>query len=588
MLILLDNDINLDVVERFLFEGGYGPEEQGKDDVTTLSRWTALDLLVEVPRLLGEKALIMGAHVDRDKGIWKLPGTLYRASIFRSNNLSAISYNSASTKDAITNVLKNKDYDRNGSPIAFVQCSDFHNEISQKIGTPRAYLRLEQINFINILKTFQNPEELISSPAPPQTIEVINSLSFDENNVIILDLSTEGKTKVFESTCAFSNSGSGTILIGLNSKKQPIGINIEEQQLSDFIAELRAAIIPTPDLMIEDYSFGKTKVLSIRVNKGNSNLYSYEEKIFIRLDNKTKIANPESISCLMENKISLKYKSILKVNRKRLDRITELIANYTDGLEVMEQLSFIENSSEPLYKLINKQQIKSVNTKNTGCFTATGNVIVLSRMRPRSQDVVARFTPTQAIYPEESIKELEPCPYVGEKILITPGGAVFYLNDNSIPICVDTVNTHAFALELKPEYEGKISAKFITAYLKSTALLYYAYECNDTIDLSIPEIFNQIRIPINISLEDRLDVEQIVDNIIIAEEKFVNETTSLCKICGPKNRNLCNDPMRNHNEYINSLMELIDHKIHNILCLDTLTTNRIQKKSKFFLPYCLG
>jgi hypothetical protein len=587
MLILIDKDINLDIVERFLFEGGYGPEEQGKEDVKTLSRWSTLDLLDEVPRCLGNKAIIIGAHVDREKGIWKLPGNVYRASIFSSNKLSAISYNSASTVDAINNVLRNKEYDRNGIPIAFVQCSDFHNEVSSKIGTPRTYLKLEQKKFCNIIKAFQNPDELVSSPAPPQIVKVINTLTSDDNNVIFSDISPTEKIGIFESICAYSNSCSGNILIGINNKKQPIGINITEQELSDLYLELKECISPTPDLMIEDYLFGKNKVLSVRVNKGNSSLYSYEEKIFIRLDNKTVIATGKQIYTLVENKILLKYKSILKLNRKRLNRITTSISNYTDGLEVIEFLNFIDNSTESLYKIVNKEQIKSIPKKGSSCYMATGNVITLSRMHPRSKDVVTRFTPVIDSFSEDFINEFELSPYLGEKILIVPGGAVHYSNCNSIPICIEGSNKPAYVLTLKPEYEGKISAKFITAYLKSIVLLYYAYECNDTIDLSLPEVFNQIRIPINVSLEDRQEVEQVIDEILVTEEKFIQETASLCKICKSQNQPLCENPMNIHNEHVASLMELIEQKFEEILTLDAITIDRIKQKSKFFLPYCL-
>lgn len=104
LLLIFDPKSDLDKVERFLENAGYDYEMQGLEKPETICKIDVLDVLNSASSL---EAIVIAAHVDSDKGIYKLEGGLYRAQIFRSSQLTAISYNNPNNRDKIQEMLLN-------------------------------------------------------------------------------------------------------------------------------------------------------------------------------------------------------------------------------------------------------------------------------------------------------------------------------------------------------------------------------------------------------------------------------------------------------------------------------------------------
>lgn len=584
MLILFDRDLDLELIDDFLFQGGYPPEHQGMEDATSLANWTVTDLLEVVPTKFGNKALILGAHVDREKGLWEsLEKNMYMANILRSSALAGVSYNSPSTKNAICQILNQKAYNRKGVPMAYVQSSDFHNRDDQQIGVPRAYLTLDIINFSEIVKAFANPNELISSPEPKKIMDMIESIYKSPQNVCIPDISENSLELLRQTVCSYSNSYPGSILIGVHASKGPVGIDNSEETLKAILKKACIMVIPYPEVYFMLYPFGKKKIVSIRVAKGKESIYSSNEKVYLRKDNELVEATINDIVLEVERKTMQKFNGVLESNRRRLRKIETLLSRYSDGLEVMNYVNKILNQTALLSDWAEVKMLSVIESDPHGVFSKGTALVIEGETPPRVKGLVGRFSAPVKPVDINSIKDVQLVEYSGPKLIISSRGCVHY--DDKDNIYIFTTSRPAIVFNIKSDKKTKISEKFLAGYLKSKALLYYVFLITDTLRLANPTTYKEMRIPTNIDNEKAIMVEMFVDEAMKLESDYLIKGENICKECqasGERNWHAELESIANeHNQKVLTVMEKIDKVVYEIFSLDEKTIALIEEKSPF-------
>jgi hypothetical protein len=123
LLFVFDPASDLSCVEQLLIKAGYTAEIQGREVPDILSDMDVIKSLNEAANL---GAIIIAAHADSNKGIYNdlKPGN-YRAQVFKSSFLTAISYKNSHSRMKMETWLQNEEYKRR-EPIAFIQSSDYH------------------------------------------------------------------------------------------------------------------------------------------------------------------------------------------------------------------------------------------------------------------------------------------------------------------------------------------------------------------------------------------------------------------------------------------------------------------------------
>ena len=96
-IIVLSDDKFKDDINLLLDEMGYTSDNRGSD--TDIVPEKDIKEFLSNPKLSGK--IVLAPHVDSDKGIWKVLDGNYRATIFKSNIISAITCNNSKQLEAI-------------------------------------------------------------------------------------------------------------------------------------------------------------------------------------------------------------------------------------------------------------------------------------------------------------------------------------------------------------------------------------------------------------------------------------------------------------------------------------------------------
>lgn len=220
LLIVFDQTLSIGDLEGFLENAGVMSDHKGVNGLAPGMKWDVLDAMREASKLGG---IVIAAHVDTNKGIYEDLHGSYRAQVFASDDLYAISYNNPKTKDILVSLLKQKDYKRR-TGLSFIQSSDFHGG-SDIFGPKRAYLKLPARDFSMIKDALRNPDERVSCPERPKMMSILRKLA-RANNIFMDKIETdENRKQLCRSVCALSNTSDGTIVIGVNERRNMVGLS---------------------------------------------------------------------------------------------------------------------------------------------------------------------------------------------------------------------------------------------------------------------------------------------------------------------------------------------------------------------------
>ncbi len=582
LLIIFSPNIAINEVEEFLKNGGITAEMQGGEE-NGLARWDVLDTLEKVSSL---DAIVIAAHVDRDKGLYEKTNGEYRRQILIHENLLGLEFKNIAKREAVKSMLRNPCYQRKRE-LALIQNSDFHNKGTDKLGEPCTYICLEDVSFPHIKEAFENPLGKITSPETPQIEFILQNLE-KGNRTYFLENYDEEQVLI-KVVIALANAGSGNILIGETTERKRIGLNNEEiENAKTFITScIKNSLDPMPVIEFYDLGIDKKTILNVEINSRGYSVYSNKKtgEIFIWSDNKPKLIEKTYLAELIKENIKRETDKFLSVKIKRIENLSNQMRKLRDDLEGMhitykfdksvlmlrelfEFAIFNEDNVSDKWNRIkkNKKEIEEIDqTFFNG--DPRGNIIYLKGSFPaRYEQTILRFSVPVYKMNENLLDIIPETPFRDEKLLLIKGGGVFFSPvENKIlkpEMVYGKLDYDIVFLKLKPEFSKVFSIRYLLAYLKSLPLLWLSYCMHDSTDIYKPNIF--FNLPAPPESNDVNEVDKAVDEILELERKYLEKEAQIRFLMkkAPQERDSSlrsmEKKMKEHNDSINDKSLFLD------------------------------
>ena len=102
LLVIFNKNVPLEQINKFLLDGGYGPENFGSETPSSLSNW---DIIAFFEESKNYDCIVIDAHTDSNKGIYNTITTgALRANCFKSPQLSAVCYKNEVQKEKLQHI----------------------------------------------------------------------------------------------------------------------------------------------------------------------------------------------------------------------------------------------------------------------------------------------------------------------------------------------------------------------------------------------------------------------------------------------------------------------------------------------------
>ncbi len=565
LLIIFNDSVLIEQITKFLIDGGYSTENFGAETTSNLSKWDIFTLFEESKKY---DCVVIDAHTDSNKGILNTIGQgTPRANCFRSPRLSAVCYKSEEQKEKLQHIINtSKDYYRT-IPLAFLKFSDSH--VSDRVGLPSTWVKLEKISFDSLKTALSNPSELVSTEEP-SIIKILDDLIKSPNSFGIPDISTESQKLIKKYICALSNSEGGYILLGVKPNKAKVGISVKDSSKRESITELIdpmfdcfQGVEPSPRPAINVYPLQDNKLIfSIHIAKSSTLVNLKEDGLVYSIKNNSpSVLSAGEIEYLVEDKVLKEIGAKINIRMQSVENDCHLIKNLFSSLPIIR--SFDKNSKEArlqpsLVKSISLN-LDDINKLNKISYsTSRGTLFYLTESQsPRLPNTYLRYT-----LPLFTIRNINHRSTPKETIYVVPGGGVYYSNKD-YPFFSER---YSQIIKLhKQSIDSAYGIKFTTCFLKSSFLLWYMKNKHDDIDLFAPNIFNNLRFPVLNTKNPRTveiinSINEDFDIIVKLETAFL---IGLKKIKVDELRLYFDE----HNERVDEVAHHIDDSIYKLVGL---------------------
>lgn len=363
LLVIFNNNVPLEQINKFLRDGGYGPENFGLEKTSNLSNWDIITLFEESKKY---DCIVIDAHTDSNKGILNTiaPGAL-RANCFKSSQLSAVCYKNEEQKEKLQHILRSsKEYHRT-IPLSFLKFSDAH--IADEVGSPSTWVKLEKRSFESLKNAFSNPSELVSTEEPSM-VKILDDLLQLPTAFGIPDLSAESQEIIKKHICALANTDGGYILLGVTHNKGKIGIPVKEgpkkeayHQLFDQIISCLKGVVPDPRPSLNIYLLQANKVIvSLNIPKSTTLVSLTDDGLVYAIkDSSISVLKAADIEYLVEDKVLKDIELKISKRLQSVENDCNLIKSLFSSLPVIR---FFDNSS--VEARLNPSLAKSINLKS--------------------------------------------------------------------------------------------------------------------------------------------------------------------------------------------------------------------------------
>ena len=585
ILVIFNNTVQTNVIERFLADGGYKPEDFGHENPSTFANWDINYLLDESKKY---ECLVIDAHTDSNKGILNtIPKGKARAHCFSHPQLSGVCYNNEDQKNKLQETMKTaKEYSRSTS-LAFVKFSDSHK--AKDVGLHSTWIKIVNLTFSNLRAAFNNPTEMIFTHEPSTAKILQNLLKLDESyGVPSLEEAPDLFKRLF---CALTNTNGGFILLGVREDKTPIGVELKKPYDNSFIDKIRSISKDLPPMRIRYsfYDFVENKVIvSILIFpdehlasiKGDDRIYSIKSKKLTTL-------SASEIQNLVEERTSTQIESLINKRIQSVENDCGLIKNLFASMPIIRsyEKKIIDRKLEYKFvsaEIIDVKSIKKLNQERKSLRAngkTRGNIFYFSDpIPPRLTSAYLRYSlPLFFSSPQVPKNVLKPTIYV------VPFGGVFY-STRDYPFYSD--KSESIMKIHESQTNSPYGIKFTACFLKSSFLLWYILTKFDDCNLFSGKIIESIRLPLfHIKKPECASLIQKInayfDQSITSENQFliqsgkINEKQAMTKL------------VEEHNSKIDNISYNIDKTIYELMELSPKEIDTIEvtlKLNKIYLP----
>ncbi|MCI7766660.1 MAG: PHP domain-containing protein [Oscillospiraceae bacterium] len=565
IIVLGDNDSQNDI-KSLLDEVGYTIDNRGSDSDIEPN----MDIKTFLGNSLLDGKIVIAPHVDSDKGIWSTLKGYYRASIFKSNVISAITCNNIKQLETIKELTRNDaEYKRN-KPFVCINSSDAH--IQSEIGDKYSYFKLTNFSFDDLKKAFDSPEDCISDTEKQDFFEYVKKCA-EYNPTIYLN-----EINNLEASCyAILNNGYGCILLGINEKYQHSGINLTyndtEKKLKDIINRIKIDNKSNNAKIkyeIEQLGSGKCVVVIIIESDGSRLWINDKDELYI-LNTKSgyKLATIREVAEIVRNRVITELQEFEERNDDAVRDAMTKIRHVLSPVSKYAIYDKINSQSIPISYYFNikpvspKSHKEDYDTKEFIYGQDKGNVFYSTPSSPRLEDTYLRYScPIYQNNDNEYLKEL--IEIHSPQIVIDFGGGCHIIDSNEFSY----FEALSPAVLLKPNdqfFEDEISLYNIIAWLKSDVFIWTCLQKNNDVNIYRPQILLNCFIPSINSFFTDTKIENKVKDILFLEHEFLRVVSPLMNLDDnesfEKIKQLCSE----HNEKVNKKTAEIEILMNQVI-----------------------
>lgn len=555
MLVIFDPNTSINDIKDYIKSVGYTIEEQGQEKVNIETKCDVLEAL-EMANALG--AITIAAHIDSNKGIYNdLKGT-YRASVFRSSYLTAVSYNNPSTMYKIKSLMNNEEYKRR-KPLAYIQCSDYHG--GEEIGNSITFMQLDSLDFQSVINAIQNPLSKISATQHPENKNLIDAIIKDPSTISFINVSKEDK--IARGICAVLNSGYGNIVIGAE-KDNYIGVLKTEKECQCLteclMAKIDANSIFSSEIKLIHY--GNGFILVLNLNGYSNYIYSIDGKVYILKDREIVLATPKHIMEVGKERVDRRHFDFVVKTSTRINAITKELKVATTLIDYIKFVSDVLENSILLPDIVDLNLLENVTQPDNYILnyngTSSGDLFIVNDSEPHLSYAYLRCScPRMKL---DKVIDGEGV-YKDNQIVIVPGGGCYCIDhEGPCKIINKSQKDLALLLSIKNGFTRTFSFKSVVAWLKSPIFQSFAYIYFGSSNIHQPQIYKVTPIIHSPVMEPGGEIEKIVDCIIGEEKDFLDKFNSYCSkrpVTEPQDSYI-DKMLEDHNKHILGYVKWID------------------------------
>lgn len=592
LLVIFHEEIKLELVETFLFDGLGAEYESLKGNPEPMLKWNIAQTFEEIQKRFTNKAFVIAPHVDSNCGLYESLKNLHQPRIiaFKHPLLKAISFNNPEVRDKIKKLLQSPDYKRD-YPIAFLQDSDYHGESGNYIGFSHSKILSgnKRISYSSLLNALPKEKNVICSVDFVE--EIYNDLI--EGFSIQRFMSTFQNKLIFnesdyrllcDTVCSYLNSDGGIIemtgTISISGDKSEV-VDEFKQKLEQILASRLKPIPKIYSTKILQMSNTKHKILVLF--NSSSKLFMSDGKILILKNGAPCPAESNEIECIVARNLNKRYgKSVeekleeVTFETKRISKIQRsypIAVKYDNklmrNLGRVFNIDFLElhNKIEPLQQLYEKY----------GNGVADGNLEVsFNSSSPRLPDSYLRYSMPTYTIDETTLTEKTAFLQTKSGLIVVPRGGIMLNSDGKY--------LHVFQPTILLRSKTSEDLLSYIAWFKSSFFLWYCATIVGDRDFFKIILNDREKIPLpNQTLLDCLhNTTNHIKNLLLDETNFLKEST---KLTDKGDKDEAQRLTEKHNKAADSTCRLMDIEIFKCFGFSSEEALEIYKTLKYLDIY---
>lgn len=552
-----------------LDEIGFTSETRGSDEDITPNM--DVKAFLENPKLEGK--IVIAPHVDSTKGIWNELNGRYREEIFKSNQIAAITCNSASQLANIQQLVCSQPGYIRKKPFAYINASDAHEP--EKIGSKYSFIKLNDFSYSEIKKALESPEEYVSDTDNPGFSEFVEKCA--KSNPTIHLNNVEELPKAL---CAVLNNGYGCVLIGVKKNNALLGLAIDEEEMTNEIINSLQRLVAINhrrnsieySSKIEKLGNGKC-VAVILVKYEGSRLWIFDDNESFILDtiSEYKQATVKEIEALVRQHLLSDLKNFNSRNEGIVQDAVSKIKQVINPISKYTLYDKIKAVSLPISYYFDVQPIDFTGNDTPLTDTiyfnghASGNVYYTEVFRPRLDNAYLRYScPVYSIESEENISELYK--FSSPSIVITLGGGCHIIDSNN-PYYFANNSPAIVLIPNEQFFKNNLSIYHVIAWLKSNYSIWTCLKNSGDSNIYSPKIFKKLLLPAFPEFyQDTIIIEK-VKRILEIEKTYLsslNDYIDLYQDYPEDSKQRCDE----HNTNVGIIAWEIEKYIKELLSID--------------------
>ena len=552
-IIVLCSDEAKDDLDSLLDEIGYSSDKRG-GDTDIVPEIDIMNFLYDA-RLSGK--IVLAPHIDSDNGIWNVLDGTYRATIFKSSIISAITCNNATQLEKIKELTRNNPLYKRSKPFVCVNASDAHEQ--SEIGKKHSYFKLSDFSFADLKKAFDSPEDSISDTEKQDFIDYVKKCAEYKPTIYINDI------KELEASCyAILNNGDGCLLLGINENYQQHGIALTCKDMKETVKQIFDSIQANNSMRYAKVKFS-TEQLGNGKSVGVILTESEESRLWINSANELYIYDDES---------GYKLATIREVEEITRSRILAELHDFEErnNYNIIDAIMKMRHVLNPISKYTLYDKIKAFSVPITYYFDikpiteitkiddvkrkipenglANGNVYYTSPMSPRLDNAYLRYScPVYQNNSEEYISHL--LEIKSPLIVITLGGGCHIIEAKEI--CYFECQTPSILLIPNEQFQkDNISLYHVIAWLKSDIFIWTCLQKNSDANIFYPNILLNCFVPYAKEYYDDTLIKEKIEEILLLEQNFLrNISTEIAEYDAEVFEDITDKMYKEHNYSVN-------------------------------------